>query len=82
MLLLHRLGRSAPFHLNGDLILTVEACPDTVVTLTTGARIVVTETADEVVAAVREWHTGIAARALATNVQGAPALRITADHLN
>ncbi len=81
MLLLHRLGRSAPFHLNGDLIATIEACPDTVVTLTTGARIVVTESPDEVAAAVQEWHVAIAARAL-TNVQSAPALRFPADHLN
>jgi flagellar protein FlbD len=80
MLLLHRLGRArAPFHLNGDLILTVEACPDTVVTLTTGVRIVVEESPDEVVAAVREWHVAIAAGAL-TNVQSAPALRFAADH--
>jgi flagellar protein FlbD len=82
MLLLHRLGRvRAPFHLNGDLILTVEACPDTVVTLTTGARIVVEESPAEVVAAVRAWHTAIAAGAL-TNVQPAAPPRFHVDHLN
>ncbi len=81
MLLLHRLGRSAPFHLNGDLIATIEACPDTVVTLTTGARIVVQESPDEVAEAVRAWHVGITTRAL-TNVQSAPALRLHVDHLN
>jgi len=81
MLLLHRLGRSAPFHLNGDLILTVEACPDTVVTLTTGSRVVVEETPAQVAAAVREWHVAIAAAAL-TNVQRSPALQFADDHRN
>jgi flagellar protein FlbD len=79
MLLLHRLGRDAPFHLNSDLILLVEACPDTVVTLTTGARLVVEETPDEVAAAVREWHVAIAAGAM-TNVHGPAALLVGADH--
>ena len=37
MITLHRLGhRSEPLHLNPDLITTVEAHPDTVVTLATG----------------------------------------------
>jgi flagellar protein FlbD len=57
MILLHRLGRdSAPFHLNPDLIVFVEACPDTVVTLTTGSRIVVEETPGEVGERVRLWR--------------------------
>ena len=44
MIVLHRLAHEAePFHLNPDLIVTVEACPDTVVTLATGARILVCE---------------------------------------
>ena len=38
-----------PFILNADLIRYVESCPDTYVTLTTGDRVVVTETMDEVV---------------------------------
>ena len=60
MIRLHKLGRDPqPFHLNPDLILTVEAHPDTVVTLTTGSRLVVTETPDEVVAAVRQWRAAV-----------------------
>jgi flagellar protein FlbD len=57
MIQLHRLGRDPePFHLNPDLIVTIEAHPDTVVHLTTGANLVVTETPAEVVAAVRSWR--------------------------
>jgi flagellar protein FlbD len=60
MIRLHKLGRDPqPFHLNPDLILTVEAHPDTVVTLTTGSRLVVTERPDEVVAAVRQWRASV-----------------------
>ena len=52
MIQLHRLGRdNVPFHLNPDLIVTIEAHPDTVVHLTTGVNLVVTETPEEVVAA-------------------------------
>ena len=57
MIQLHRLGRTPePFHLNPDLIVTIEAHPDTVVHLTTGTNLVVCESPDEVVAAVRSWR--------------------------
>jgi uncharacterized protein YlzI (FlbEa/FlbD family) len=57
MILLHRLGRDpVPFHLNSDLIVSVEAHPDTVVHLATGANLVVSETPEEVVAQVRSWR--------------------------
>ena len=57
MIQLHRLGRDrTPFHLNSDLIVTIEANPDTVVHLATGVNYVVTETPEEVVAAVRSWR--------------------------
>jgi flagellar protein FlbD len=60
MITLHRLGHTEhPLHLNCDLIFTVESTPDTVVTLTTGVKIVVDETPDEVADAVREWRVGI-----------------------
>ena len=60
MIRLHKLGRDPhPFHLNPDLILTVEAHPDTVVTLTTGSRLVVTESPEEVTKAVREWRASV-----------------------
>ncbi len=57
MIELHRLGReTAPFHLNPDLIVTIEANPDTVVHLTTGANLVVRESPEELVGLVRAWR--------------------------
>ena len=60
MIRLHKLGRvPQPFHLNPDLVVTVEASPDTVVTLTTGSRLLVTETPEEVARAVRDWRAAV-----------------------
>ena len=60
MIELHRLGRdNALFFLNPDLIVTVEANPDTVVHLSTGANLVVAETPDELVAEVRSWRRSV-----------------------
>jgi uncharacterized protein YlzI (FlbEa/FlbD family) len=60
MVRLHKLGREPqPFHLNPDLVVTVEASPDTVVTLTTGSRLLVTETPEEVARAVRDWRASV-----------------------
>lgn len=65
MIRLHRLGGSErEFDLNPDLVLTVESTPDTTVTLSTGAKLVVAESPDSVTAAVREWRVGILERAL------------------
>lgn len=64
MIRLRRLGGSEEFDLNPDLILTVESTPDTVVTLTTGTKLVVAESPDSVTAAVREWRVGVLERAL------------------
>jgi len=47
MIRLTRLG-GQPFVLNAELIRYVETCPDTYVSLTTGERIVVVETMEEV----------------------------------
>ena len=65
MITLHRLGHKLEiFRLNPDLIVTVEATPDTVITLATGAKIVVAETPERVVKAVREYRVDILADAL------------------
>jgi uncharacterized protein YlzI (FlbEa/FlbD family) len=57
---LHRLGhRDEVFHLNPDLIISIESTPDTVVSLTTHSKLIVTERPEEVVALVREWRAGI-----------------------
>lgn len=65
MIRLHRLGHpEEDYHLNPDLILSVEATPDTVVTLTNHTKLLVTEPPEEVVAAVREWRCSVLAAAL------------------
>src|SRR3954466_6744554 len=54
MIRLHRLGHaSEDFHLNPDLIASIEATPDTVVTLTTHTKLIVSERPGEVVEAIR-----------------------------
>jgi flagellar protein FlbD len=78
MITLHRLGhRDEPFMLNPDLIATIEAHPDTVVSLTTHARLVVAETPAEVAAAIRSWRAGILSDAL----HRPEGLGAAADHL-
>jgi uncharacterized protein YlzI (FlbEa/FlbD family) len=65
MITLHRLGHyDEPFMLNDDLIVSVEACPDTVVSLATGSKIVVAESPEELAEAVRSWHASIRLAAL------------------
>src|SRR5271168_604541 len=65
MISLHRLGHQAEeFHLNPDLIVTVEANPDTVVTLTTGTKIVVAEPPERVVQEIREYRVEVLSGAL------------------
>lgn len=65
MIALHRLGHQAEeFHLNPDLIVTVEANPDTVVTLTTGTKVVVAESPDRVVEAIRSYRVDVLSGAL------------------
>ena len=55
MITLTRLSGEA-FVLNAELIKYIEARPDTFVTLTTGDRIVVTESPDDVVHRTLEYH--------------------------
>lgn len=67
MIVLHRLGHAAePFYLSPDLIVTVEANPDTVVTLTTGTKIVVHEAPEVVVQRVRRARVGVLVEAAQT----------------
>ena len=63
MIRLHQ-GREGerPVWVNAELIETVEATPDTVVTLLTGRKLLVTETPDELVALVVEYRRRIASR--------------------
>jgi flagellar protein FlbD len=65
MILLHRLGHgNAEFALNPDLVSTIEANPDTTIALTTGLRLVVGETVEEVIAAVLAWRADVMAEGL------------------
>ena len=60
MIRLHRLAHSEEdFHLNPDLILSIESTPDTVVTLTTHTKLIVLERPEEVVDLIRTWRASI-----------------------
>ena len=58
MIWLNRLNH-VPFVLNADMIVHVEITPDTVIFLTDGQKIVVTESADEVIDRVRQYRRSI-----------------------
>jgi len=58
MIQLTRLNR-LPLVLNADLIETIEVTPDTVISLTTGQKLVVQESAEEVVRRVVEFRRAI-----------------------
>jgi flagellar protein FlbD len=65
MIRLHRLGHPhEDYHLNPDLIVSIEATPDTVVTLTTGVKLLVSEGPEEIVAAISEWRSRVLESAL------------------
>jgi uncharacterized protein YlzI (FlbEa/FlbD family) len=60
MITLNRLGHSdEPFQLNPDMIVTVESTPDTVITLATGAKVVVAEAPADVAAAVHDYRADV-----------------------
>jgi len=64
MITLNRLGHSdEPFQLNPDMIVTVESTPDTVITLATGAKVVVAETPADVAAAVHGYRAEVLSEA-------------------
>jgi flagellar protein FlbD len=65
MIELHKLSTARePFHLNCDLIERVDASPDCHVTLTSGQRIGVCESVDEVVEKIRRWRVDVLSQAL------------------
>ena len=70
MISLHRIGHQAEeFHLNPDLVVTVEANPDTVITLTTGTKIVVAESPERVVSEIRSYRVDVLSGALSKRRQ-------------
>jgi uncharacterized protein YlzI (FlbEa/FlbD family) len=62
---LHRLSaRAEVFYLNPDLIVSLDSTPDTVVTLTTHQKVLVSDRAEDVVTAIRQWRASILADAM------------------
>ena len=65
MIRLHHLSaRAEAFYLNPDLIVAIDSTPDTVVTLTTHQKVLVKDSADDVVAAIHAWRASILAAAM------------------
>ena len=64
MIELHRLGQDMAFQLNPDLVLSIEAVPDTTIVLSTGNRVVVTESVEQVVEEIAGWRVRILADSL------------------
>jgi flagellar protein FlbD len=66
------------FALNPDLIERIEATPDTVVHLVSGANYVVRESVEEIIARVREFRATVVALShlIEQRTGGAPTLRV------
>jgi flagellar protein FlbD len=65
MIGLHRLTHpNQVVFVNSDLIQTVEATPDTVISLTNSSKLIVIEKPFEVIALIRQWRSSIVAEAL------------------
>ncbi|MGE5585643.1 MAG: flagellar FlbD family protein [Bacillota bacterium] len=69
MIRVHRLD-GTEFVVNADLIETIEATPDTIITLTTGKKLVVRDAVDEVIAAAVRYKRTIALGPEAPGVAG------------
>lgn len=70
MIFLTRLG-GHQVAVNPDLIERAEPTPDTVLTMVDGHKIVVAESVDEVIGAVRTWRASVAAEAFGLTHAGA-----------
>lgn len=65
MITLHRLGHAVDtFQINPDVITTVEATPDTVITILNGQKIVVAEPPQRVADEIRTYRASVLAEAL------------------
>jgi flagellar protein FlbD len=75
MIPLHRLTHpETVFFVNPDLILTVESTPDTVITLTTAAKLLVNEKPFQIAGLIREWRASILTDALVAHHKDSGAL--------
>ena len=54
MILVTRLNKSSQFYVNEDMIEVIEETPDTILTLNTGKKIAIMESAIDVVEKIRE----------------------------
>ena len=82
MIMLSRLN-GLPFALNPDLVERAEATPDTVLTLCDGTKLVIGESVEELVTAVRAYRASILALAEQVAVpvpHSAPALHVVPLH--
>ncbi|MBU6376594.1 MAG: flagellar FlbD family protein [Bdellovibrionales bacterium] len=50
---------SSPFFLNAELVKTVESVPDTVITLVSGEKLLVRESANEVVERIKQYRRSV-----------------------
>jgi flagellar protein FlbD len=65
MITLHRLGHAVDaFQINPDVIMTVEATPDTVITVMNGQKIVVAEPPERVAFEIQNYRATVLAHAL------------------
>ena len=65
MITLHRLGHTVDtFHINPDAITTIEATPDTVITLLNGQKIVIAEPPARVAETIQSYRARVLAEAL------------------
>ena len=58
MIQVHRL-RGEPLFVNADLVEAIESTPDTVITLLDGRRLVVSDSAQDVVEAIRSFRASV-----------------------
>jgi flagellar protein FlbD len=73
MIPLHRLTQpERPVYVNPDLIQAVESTPDTVIALTNGSKLVVSESAESVIELICGWRASIYARALGIDERPTP----------
>lgn len=68
MIEVNRLHNSGSIVINADLIETIEACPDTHITLVNRRMFVVAEGRDEVVAKVMDYRRRVASLAVASSM--------------
>jgi flagellar protein FlbD len=74
MIRLTRLNHT-PLVLNADLIEHIEITPDTIITLTTGQKIVVLESAEEVIERFVQFRRSVFANALRCPLESASTIR-------